>query len=67
MKKVIVAGLILSLLFGLGGCTTKPLSAKQSQKNFVTYQNTLKTIAEGYGYKLLDEVLTFEGLTKQLK
>ena len=61
MRKVIITIMLISLVFGLSGCTTKHLTIKQSQKNFLVYQESLQRITEQYGLSLIaNEINYFE-------
>lgn len=48
MRKAIITIMLISLVFGLSGCTTKHLTIEQSQKNFSVYQDSLQKIANQY-------------------
>lgn len=49
MKKTFALVIVLIACLMLSGCTVKPLSLEQSQKNFAYYETQLKELLEPYG------------------
>lgn len=49
-----MAFILISLVLGLCGCTTKHITIEQSQKNFLTYQDSLEKVASQYNLELTE-------------